>query len=98
PFTGAAPPQICESPASSVRMAEYSCSQVAIEQTTVSSERLPQYQSFCSDYVRSLAKGSPVPIQKWARELADLIRLDIRNSLPLHRNSSYIWAWFLSAE
>ena len=78
-------------------MAEYSCSQVAIEQTTVSSERLPQYQSFCSDYVRSLAKGSPGPIQHWAQGLADLIRVDLRNSLPLHRNSSYIWAWLFSA-
>ena len=84
-------------PPSSVRMADYSCSQVAIEQTTVSSERLPQYQSFCSDYVRSLAKRSPGPIQHWAQGLADLIRVDLRNSLPLHRNSSYIWAWLFSA-
>jgi hypothetical protein len=25
------------------------------------------------------------------------MRVDLRNSLPLHRNSSYIWAWLFSA-
>jgi hypothetical protein len=82
---------------SAVVIAEYGCSQVTTGQTTISSERLPQYQSFCSDYVRSLAKGNPDPIQQRAQQLADLIWVDIRNSLPLHRNSSYIWAWFFSA-
>lgn len=89
-------PAILSTPGT-VGIAEYGCAQVTAGQTTISSERLPQYQSFCSDYVRSLARGNPDPIQQRTQQLADLVRFDIRNSLPLHRNSSYIWAWFVSA-
>jgi hypothetical protein len=78
-------------------LAEESCTDKTTDHPGISADRKLQYQLFCSSYIQHLSGGDLRGVELYKSRLADLVRADIRNTLPLHNNLPYVIAWLIFA-